>query len=264
MPDNDRITIASRIPEIRRAADFLDRFLDRHAVPAQIGRELHVILDEVLSNIIRHGYGNDEPHEIGFMLASSPGALTLEIDDDGQPFDPTAEVAPPRRPGARLEELEPGGLGLTFVKAFADRLDYRRDGSRNRLTITRRLPAAGPSAPARGELALSETRDGSIYTLELEGRLDSTSAWTVKDRLLAMIEDGAAHLIVDASRTGYIGSAGFWALLMVDRELKAKGGRLVLCGLSRDCARALEHGGLASILAVCKGQPEALASVRGR
>ena len=262
MPDSPRITIQNRIPEIRRAADFLDGFLARNPVPASIAGELHVILDEVLSNVIRHGYDDEGVHEIGFTLASSPGAVILEVDDDGKPFDPTAGGKPVPRKGAGLDELDPGGLGLVFLKAFADDIAYRRDGTRNRLTITRRIPPTVPETPPRGDLALSETRESGIYTLELQGRLDSTTAWAMKDRLLAMVDDGARHLVVDASRTGYIGSAGFWALLLVDRRLKARGGGLALCGLSQECARALEKGGFGSVLAVYKGYAEALESAR--
>jgi anti-anti-sigma factor len=262
MNDSARITIDSRIPEIRRAADFLDGFLARHPVPEPIAGELHVIADEVLSNVIRHGYDDERVHQIGFTLARSPGAVTLEIDDDGRPFDPSAVPVPARAARARLEDLEPGGLGLVFVKAFADDIAYRRDGSRNRLTITLRIAEPAAHAPAKGDLALSETRERDIYTLEVQGRLDSTTAWALRERLLAMVEDGARHLIVDASRTGYIGSAGFWALLLVDRQLKSRGGALVLCGLSRECARALEDGGFAPMLSVFEGRAQALASAR--
>jgi serine/threonine-protein kinase RsbW len=262
MNDSARITIESHIPEIRRAADFLEGFLARHPVSERVAGELHVILDEVLSNIIRHGYDDGAVHEIGLTLVSVPGALRMEFDDDGRPFDPAAAAPPARGKGKRLEDLEPGGLGLVFLKAFADAVAYQREGARNRLTITRRVPAAAAEQPAKGDLALAETRERDIYTLELQGRLDSTTAWALKDRLLAMVEDGARHLIVDASRTGYIGSAGFWALLLVDRELKARGGALALCGLSRECARALELGGFAPMLAVFEGPAQALASAR--
>ena len=262
MPDSARLTIQSRIPEIRRAADFLDGFLARHPVPASIAGELHVILDEVLSNVIRHGYDDAGAHEIGFTLTSSPGTVTLEVDDDGKAFDPTITAKPAPRRGASLDDIDPGGLGLVFLKAFADDIAYRRDGMRNRLTITRRVPASVTETPPRGDLALSEESEGGIYTLELQGRLDSTTAWAMKDRLLAMVEDGVRWLIVDASRTRYIGSAGFWALMLVDRRLKASGGGLTLCGLSRECEQALENGGMASMLAVHEGPAAALAAVR--
>jgi serine/threonine-protein kinase RsbW len=260
MPDTARITIANRIPEIRRAADFLDGFLEQHPVPDATARELHVIIDEVLSNAIRHGYEDDRPHEIGLAFARSAQEITLEVDDDGKPFDPTAAPVPPAR--TRRGKTSVGGLGLVFLRELSDSVSYRREGSRNRLTIRLRLGEAAARGTARGDLALSETEDAGIRILETEGRLDSTSAWAMKDRLLAMIEAGAQRIIVDVSRTGYIGSAGFWALLLIDRALRARRGSLALCGLKPEFARALDDGGFASLLSVHADRAEALEAAR--
>lgn len=260
MPLPARITISNSIPDIRRAADFLDGFLEQHPVPGPVAEELHVILDEVLSNVIRHGYEDDGAHEIGFALAWSGQEITLEVDDDGRAFDPTAAPAPPPRDKNRA--IEPGGLGLVFLRAFSDSVAYRREGARNRLTIRRRLPKSAAAPPGRGGLDLCETHDGEVRILEVEGRLDSANAWAMKDRLMAMMEDGARQVVVDAGRVGYIGSAGFWALLLVDRLLRARGGALALYGLSDEFARALEQGGFASVLGVFASRAEALAAAR--
>jgi serine/threonine-protein kinase RsbW len=260
MPPTARITIANRIPEIRRAADFLDAFIEQHPVPDAVARELHVIVDEVLSNAIRHGYEDDRPHEIGVTLARSAQEITLEVDDDGKPFDPTTAPAPPSR--ARRGKTSVGGLGLVFVRELSDSVSYRHDGARNRLTVRLRLDEPATPGAGSGHLALSETEDAGIRILETEGRLDSTSAWAMKDRLLGMIESGARRIIVDVSRTGYIGSAGFWALLLIDRALRARRGSLALCGLKPEFARALDDGGFASLLSVHKGRAEALEAAR--
>lgn len=260
MPHTARITIANRIPDIRRAAEFLDGFLEQHPVPEAVARELHVIVDEVLSNVIRHGYEDDRPREIGLALARSAQEITLEVDDDGRPFDPTAAPAPP--PRARRGKATPGGLGLVFMRELSDSVSYRREGARNRLTIRRRLGEPAAQGARRGDLALSETEDGGIRILETDGRLDSTSAWALKDRLLAMVESGARQVIVDVSRTGYIGSAGFWVLLLIDRALRARRGWLALCGVSGEFARALDQGGFTSLLSVHASRAEALEAAR--
>jgi serine/threonine-protein kinase RsbW len=260
MPDTARITIANRIPEIRRAADFLDGFLAQHSVPDAVAKELHVIVDEVLSNVIRHGYEDDRPREIGLALARSAHEITLEVDDDGRPFDPTTAPAQPSR--ARRGKVTPGGLGLVFVRELSDSVSYRRDGTRNRLTIRRRLGEPAAQGAAHGDLTLSETEEAGVRILETEGRLDSPSAWAMKERLLAMIESGAQLVIVDVSRTGYIGSAGFWVLLLIDRALRARRGGLALCGLSGEFARALDQGGFTSLLNVYASRAEALEAAR--
>jgi len=55
------------------------------------------------------------------------------VEDDAIPFDPTL-VAPAAVP-ASLEEVSPGGLGLTLVQGFSAWRDYVREAGRNRLVM---------------------------------------------------------------------------------------------------------------------------------
>ena len=96
-----------------------------------------MVLDEVVSNIIRHGSPDGARREIRVRLALEAGRLLVEVEDDGIPFDPRAVPEPDL--DAPVERRRPGGLGIPLCRALMERIDYAREGRINRLTLSRPL-----------------------------------------------------------------------------------------------------------------------------
>lgn len=96
-------------------------------------RTLHraeVIVEELVSNLVRHGNG------VGVLdvkAAFHDDKIRLVIEDDGEPFNPFDRPDP--RPFTSLEEAELGGLGILLVRRFSTSCDYERVGNRNRVTV---------------------------------------------------------------------------------------------------------------------------------
>jgi anti-sigma regulatory factor (Ser/Thr protein kinase) len=65
------------------------------------------------------------------------GRLSLEIVDDARAFNPLAPPLPDV--SVPIEEKNPGGLGLLLLRSVMDRVEYRRQGGRNRLRLVRSL-----------------------------------------------------------------------------------------------------------------------------
>ncbi len=90
---------------------------------------INLCVEEAFVNAISHGGAS----QATITVASEPGGVRVEFADDGKPFDPTTA------PGKRIEgpeaEISIGGYGLGLVKKFARRIDYRRLGNRNLLTL---------------------------------------------------------------------------------------------------------------------------------
>lgn len=99
--------------------------------------DLSICIDELLSNIVRHGFKNSEPHEITIKLRMDSTSTTLEIIDDGVPFDPTVKQAQEEKRGQAY--TAEGGRGLTFVRALIDELTYQHIDERNHTVLTKRL-----------------------------------------------------------------------------------------------------------------------------
>jgi serine/threonine-protein kinase RsbW len=118
---------------------------------AELGREarltpslafrVELCLGEALANIVEHGFEGGQSGQIGLSFRADDEGLELVVVDDGSPFDPMS--LPARASPRRLEDAEPGGLGVPLMRRFADSCSYERRASQNRLTLTWRRGAAG-------------------------------------------------------------------------------------------------------------------------
>jgi serine/threonine-protein kinase RsbW len=106
---------------------------------------LQVILDELFTNIVTHGYDDATwQGRIEVALCLRDDRLIIECVDDGRPFDPLLNSPPDLDLPARDRPV--GGLGIAIVRGLVDTADYSRKGGRNYLILTRnvnRAPSAG-------------------------------------------------------------------------------------------------------------------------
>lgn len=132
------LTIDNEPFEVGRAADWLDGLIGAAGYAPRVLALLQVALEEVLSNILIHGYADLETHQVEIRLTADPSAATLEFFDDGIPFDPTTHERPEP---TNTENPRPGGLGLQFVRRTMDEAAYERVDGRNHLTLRKFISA---------------------------------------------------------------------------------------------------------------------------
>lgn len=140
--------ISNRLDELPRAVALVDELARRATLPAPVVADLQVALDEVLANLIQHGYADDRVHQIRVRLTADARRVQVEVEDDGRPFDPRTAPAPDRQ--SPLGARRPGGLGLHFVRALMSDVQYTSTGRGNRLVLTRNLTDQREAAP-RGD-----------------------------------------------------------------------------------------------------------------
>jgi anti-sigma regulatory factor (Ser/Thr protein kinase) len=134
------VSLACDRSELVRLADLVDRFGAEQALSPDDLTNVHLVLDELVSNVIRHGHiANNGTVDVS--LAVDSGTLTIDIVDDGIAFDPLACPSP--NLDLPIEERPIGGLGIHIVKALSETIAYRRDGGRNHLSLTMRLAVRG-------------------------------------------------------------------------------------------------------------------------
>ena len=61
-----------------------------------------------------------------------------------------------------------------------------------------------------------------VTVLEAHGRLDSTTAKELGDRLITLVQAGRGAIVVDLQNVAYIRSAGFHVLLFANRATAEK------------------------------------------
>jgi anti-sigma regulatory factor (Ser/Thr protein kinase) len=131
------VTLPNRLTSLPQVSRALDDLAARHGLAPAAVADMHVALDEVLTNVITHGYPAGAIGQIRVRLALGGGVLEAEIEDDGAPFNPLG--APPPVLGTPLSERPIGGLGIHFVKRLMTEVAYVFVDNRNRLVLRKRL-----------------------------------------------------------------------------------------------------------------------------
>jgi anti-sigma regulatory factor (Ser/Thr protein kinase) len=131
------IALANDRSELARLSEAVDHFAQQTAMTDEDLHNVHLILDELVINVIKYAFADALPHTIDVRLSLHGRTLTMVIEDDGREFDPTKAPAPDL--DLPIEERPIGGLGIHIVRTLADRVTYRRTGARNILTVVRTL-----------------------------------------------------------------------------------------------------------------------------
>jgi len=126
-------TFASTAAGIAAASDYLDEVLDVPDVPAGESAALHVILDEICSNIVNHSKASG--FEVYGEITDQPPGVRLTFIDDGVAYDPLSHADPDTTLPAEKRPI--GGLGIMMVKKMSTSVTYHRAQNHNYLTVIR-------------------------------------------------------------------------------------------------------------------------------
>jgi serine/threonine-protein kinase RsbW/sigma-B regulation protein RsbU (phosphoserine phosphatase) len=128
----------NRRAEIARVAEFAERFGAEVRLSEDDVMAVNLVLDEVVANVIEHGYGGEEGERDIYVSMEFDGSLLiLRVEDEGRPFDPLQ--APPPDLSLPLEERPVGGLGIHIVRSLMDEVEYRRAAGRNVLIMRKTM-----------------------------------------------------------------------------------------------------------------------------
>ena len=105
---------------------------------------------------------------------------------------------------------------------------------------------------------MTERRTADIVTLSLSGKLDTTTAKTFEERMLAHIEAGDRRFIIDLAQLDYISSAGLRVFLLAAKRLESGNGKIVLCSLKNPVREVFDIAGFSSIFSVYGSHDEAM------
>jgi len=95
--------------------------------------DINICLDELFTNTISYGFEDDLERIIRFTINLDNKVLTLNIEDEGIPFNPL-EKKDPEIP-ADLIDVRIGGLGIHIVRKLMDDISYKREQGKNKLTM---------------------------------------------------------------------------------------------------------------------------------
>jgi anti-sigma B factor antagonist len=80
-----------------------------------------------------------------------------------------------------------------------------------------------------------------VAAVAVKGRLDSSNADGLKERLGETVHSGSPNLVIDLKEVIYISSAGFRTLLITARAVDQARGHMVLCGIGGEVKRLVRR-----------------------
>lgn len=109
------------------------KMADSFSYTQRILKELILVLEELFTNVVTHGYNDKNTHYIDLLLWFDEKTISIRMVDDGKPFDITETERPDTT--CAIEKRLVGGLGVHFLKHFIDECTYCRDKGKNIVTL---------------------------------------------------------------------------------------------------------------------------------
>ena len=125
--------LRNQIAEIRRIGVFVRSFSRAHLLSANLAQAIDLSLVEWVTNVISYAYPDALEHWIDVRLESTDAGVRVQVVDDGREFNPLNH--PPVDTNVPLERRTIGGLGIHMMRKLMDRVEYRREGARNVVTM---------------------------------------------------------------------------------------------------------------------------------
>ena len=112
----------------------LEEFAERDNWPPDLVFKVNLVLEELGVNIVNYSGATGD---IEISLASDEERVTVEISDDGRPFNPLLDQETPDI-SAPLGDRPVGGLGIHLVRTMMDEMQYSREDGKNKLAMSKR------------------------------------------------------------------------------------------------------------------------------
>ena len=134
------IILPARIDQLEAAQRFVHSELSRRKCPIAVQNKIDICIEELFVNVASYAYPDatdDTPGRvrISYIYHGDPQGITIEISDEGTPFNPLAK-ADPQAPDS-IAEAKIGGLGIFMPKTIADDITYNYHDNCNVTSFTK-------------------------------------------------------------------------------------------------------------------------------
>jgi anti-sigma regulatory factor (Ser/Thr protein kinase) len=128
------LKIGNDLNELAVLCREVHNFLEDEKVPAAPVYKIDLSIEEMLTNVIKYSYDDNDRHEISVYLQIDPDRILLEMRDDGHEFNPLE--APLSDLSDEIELRRVGGMGIHLTRAMVDAISYLRDGNTNMVAVS--------------------------------------------------------------------------------------------------------------------------------
>ena len=140
----DTICAVGDFKELTKIRDFVfARAVDRGFSEGD-AQKIVLAVDEACTNLIEHAFKLDKSRKICVTIEFDPNTFTVNIIDDGMPFDPMVVSTPDM--DQYFKQFKRGGLGIHLMRSVMDEITYQpassRNDSKNILRLSKQIASA--------------------------------------------------------------------------------------------------------------------------
>jgi anti-sigma regulatory factor (Ser/Thr protein kinase) len=143
--ESRELVLRSELSEMGRLPPWIDEIVMKFGLEERLNFAINLCLEEVVSNVIRHGYASDDERLVTIHCGEyREGQIVFTVEDDAAPFNP---LEAGELPAVGLQDTgQLGGQGIRLLRAFADTLEYESKAGGNRLRMGFRSAATSLSS----------------------------------------------------------------------------------------------------------------------
>ena len=135
-----RLELRARLDNLARICDFVGGSALELGLSGLAVEDIKVCVDEVATNIVKHGYGNEEGG-LSVEVFREADDVVVKIIDQAPHFDPHSAPAPDL--DKPLHDRPVGGMGVHLIKTLTDSISCNigMDGG-NELVLRKKVAGA--------------------------------------------------------------------------------------------------------------------------
>lgn len=133
IPSMQTLTMPAELENLEAFIDFVKGCAAKAGFDHKRSMEIELAAEEALVNICNYAYPGENGSVRVRCFDSGEKTLTIEISDQGVPFDVLSQADPDVT--LDIDHRKIGGLGIFLIKKMVQEVKYKREGDRNILTM---------------------------------------------------------------------------------------------------------------------------------
>ena len=106
-----------------------------------------------------------------------------------------------------------------------------------------------------------ELLEGSVYKINLVGRLDIEGVGQIDVKFAGMTASPRMAIVCDLTQVPFMGPPGIHSLMMNAKSVAHRGGKMVILAPAPDVAKVLATTGIDQLIPICRTLAEAVNAV---
>jgi serine/threonine-protein kinase RsbW len=131
------IVLGGAVAEVHQLALALDVFCKELGLDELTKNQINLILEELYTNTANYGFKDIKNGQVTITLSLTEDQLDIVYQDNGVAFNPLEKDDPDIL--LSIEDRAIGGLGVFFVKALTDHVEYQRLGEFNQIKMKKKI-----------------------------------------------------------------------------------------------------------------------------